>query len=195
MEMRANQGLAGLLAAGLTVGAVAAHAADDKTGFYIGAGVGNANVQDSVGNGEAGHVNFDGDDTSFKVFGGYMFLPWLGVEIAYMDLGNPEDNFPQANAKIEASADGWTGELIGQVPIGPVDLFAKVGVVDWSADLTLKDTLEGGTIAKANDDGDDLSAGAGAAFNIGSFAIRGEYQYFDIGDGVDVWTLSAIWHL
>jgi outer membrane immunogenic protein len=194
--MRAEHGLAGLLAAGLTLGAMQAHA-DDKSGFYIGAGILNANLQDSVGNGEAGHINFDSDANGFKLLAGYMFLDWLGVELAYENLGSPDDdaNVGLNHFKLEASdISAVTGSLLAQIPLGPVDIFGKVGVVSYNTDI--KATLVGvGKIGKENVDGEELAAGGGVAFNIGAFAIRGEYEYFDVKDGVDVWSLSAIWHL
>jgi len=195
MDMRVERGLAGLLAAGLVVGAMQAHA-DDKSGFYIGAGVGNTKVQDKIGAGEEGHVNFDSDDTSFKVLAGYDFIEYLGLELAYIDFGAPADNFNSVNIKANLqNATGWTAELVAQLPIGPVDLFAKGGVVSYKADFRAKFKGETGTIARDNQDGDEAVFGGGLTFNIGRVGIRGEYEYMDIVDGVDVWTLSAIWHL
>ena len=192
MEIRADHGLAGLLAAGLALGAMQAHA-DDKSGFYIGAGAGNATLQDRIGNGE-GHVNFDSNDTSFKVLAGYMFIEYLGFELAYLDLGTPTDKFNSVGVKAKAeNTSAWTGELVGQLPLGPVDLFAKAGFVSYSADVKAK-FIEGGTFGKDNKNGEEAAFGGGVAFNVGPFAIRGEYEHFDIADGVHLWTLSGIWH-
>jgi len=192
MEIRAEHGLAGLLAAGLALGAMQAHA-EDKTGFYVGLGVGNASVQDRVGNGELGHVNFNGDDTSFKVLAGYMFIPWLGLELAYHDFGSPNDTLKNIGAKAEVEdATAWSGELIAQLPLGPVDIFAKGGIVSYDAKIKVRG--EEGNF-QDSPDGEEAILGAGAQFNIGPFAIRGEYEYLDIVDGVDLFTLSAIWHI
>ena len=194
MEMRAENGLAGLLAAGLALGAMQAHA-DDKTGFYIGGGIDNATLQDKIGNGELGHVNFDSDDNGFKLFAGYDFIEYLGLELAYVDMGSPSDKFKGAGVKAEASnVSAWTAEVVPQLPLGPVDLFLKLGMVSYSADVKAK-FIGGGTFGKDNKNGEELAYGGGVAFNIGAFAIRGEYEYFDVADGVDVWSLSAIWHL
>jgi len=170
-----------------------AHA--DDSGFYVGAGIGNAKLQDKIGNGEAGHVNFDSDDTSFKALAGYMFIKYLGLELAYNDFGTPSDKFNNVGVKAKAdNASAWTGELVGQLPLGPVDLFVKGGIASYSADVKAK-FIEGGNLGKDNKNGEEAVYGAGAEFNIGAFAIRGEFEYFDIADGVDLYTLSAIWHL
>ena len=89
-----------LLAFGAAVIASGA-SADTKPGFYFGAGVGGSQV--SVTNWD--HNNNDnccccGDyheetsdgDTAFSVHAGYRFMPYLAVEVGYVDSGNPEWN-------------------------------------------------------------------------------------------------------
>jgi len=74
------------------------------------------------------------------------------------------------------------------VPIGPVDLFARVGAIDWDADVSAEgiDLSEGGT---------DLTYGIGAQFRVWSLGIRAEYEVFDIEDAdtVDMISLGVTW--
>jgi hypothetical protein len=65
------------VASALLLSATPAMAADG-TGFYVGAGVGSMGVD--VG-------EFSGDDTSFKIFGGWDFNQFLGGELEYIDGG------------------------------------------------------------------------------------------------------------
>ena len=81
----------------LAAGVASAHAAD--TGWYFGVGVGGANYPDSVPPQiAAAYQNnntytltsarmLDSSDTAAQAFAGYRFLPWLGVEVGYQDLG------------------------------------------------------------------------------------------------------------
>ena len=63
-------------------------AAELDPGFYVGAGVGQSKI-------EADDINFDEDDTGFKVFGGYQFNKYFAVELAYIDGGNADKSiFP-----------------------------------------------------------------------------------------------------
>ena len=74
-----------LLASSLLMAASPGGAAD--RGFYAGAGFGQmkTEVDDVLGL----NYDFDEDDVGFKAFGGYRFFPWLSVEGAYLDGGNP----------------------------------------------------------------------------------------------------------
>jgi OmpA-like transmembrane domain len=73
-----------------------------ESGFYIGGGAGQASFDDSIAEQiqdaytpQPRGVNFafrsavmtDDSDTSFKGFIGYKFMPWLGAELAWHDLG------------------------------------------------------------------------------------------------------------
>lgn len=154
-----------LLATGLLLGA-GAHAADN--GIYIGGSVGRASVEvDDLGG--LSSADFKGDDTGFKLIAGIRPLDWLGFEVSYVDFGNPDDTV--AGTRIETDGDGFSGFGVGFLAVGPVDLFAKVGVLSWDTN-----------IARQNLDGTDLAYGVGAQFRFLSLAVRGEYEVFDIDD-------------
>lgn len=154
--------------------------AGGDSGFYIGAGVGQASVGDIDG-GE-GSIRFDGSDTGYKAIVGYNFgiipLIDLGIEAEYVDFGEPDDN------GIEVSGDALAAFGVAGVNLGPVGLFGKVGMASWDADVT--DGIE-----SFSDDGTDPAYGIGLRFHIASFQIRGEYEFFDIDAADDVGLLSA----
>lgn len=172
-----------LLAAGTVLSAamIAAPAyAGGDSGFYIGAGVGQGSVDGDIDGGE-GVVSFDGDDTAYKLIAGYNFgiipLIDLAAEIEYVDFGKPDDG----GVEVDASAIAAFG-LVG-VNIGPIGVFGKVGMASWDADAS-------STLGSASDDGTDPAYGAGLRFQIASFQIRAEYEYFDV-DEADADLLSA----
>lgn len=164
-----------LLAAGTILSAalvsVPAFAGADS-GFYLGGGVGQASVGDI--DVEGGEISFDGDDTGYKAIVGYNFgvipLIDLGVEAEYVDFGEPDDG----GVKVDANAIAAFG--LAGVNLGPIGVFAKVGMFSWDADVT-----DG--IDSFSDDGTDPAYGIGARFQIASFQIRAEYEYFDADPG------------
>jgi opacity protein-like surface antigen len=156
-------------------------------GIYLGAGIGQGGVQfDESINGD--RIDFDADDTAFKLIAGWRFLDWLSVEANYVDLGSASDRIEGID--IETDVSGVSLAAVGFLPLGPVDLFAKVGAVNWDADVTAR-----GLGISGSDSGTDLAYGAGAQFRVWSLSIRGEYEIFDVADvdTVDLISLSVTW--
>ncbi len=83
--------------------------------------------------------------------------------------------------KLEAEGDGISAFAVGFLPTGPVDLFAKVGLIAWDS------KIEGGVF---DDDGSDLAYGVGAQFRVLGLSIRAEYEKFEISD-VDLDMISV----
>ena len=163
-------------AALLTLPVLPAVAADN--GFYLGGSVGQANLKiDDLTNGIA-TADFDADDTAFKLIAGIRPLDWLGVEAAYVNFGEPEDTV--LGQKLQADGDGISAFAVGFLATGPVDLFAKVGLISWDSKI-------GGSF---DDDGTDLAYGVGAQFRVLSLSVRAEYEKFDISD-VDLDMISV----
>lgn len=160
--------------------AVPALAADN--GFYLGGSVGQTSVDFNT---ETSDVS--GDDTSYKVFGGFRFITFLGVEGSYVDFGTPEEVLEAAGGAYEADITGLDAFAVGYLPLGIADIFVKYGVIDWDTDIT--STLDGGSETQSNS-GTDPAYGAGVQFRIRSFAIRGEVEYFDIESADNVYMYS-----
>ncbi|UXI68683.1 outer membrane beta-barrel protein [Tahibacter amnicola] len=86
-----------LLILATTLAAGAAQANDP--GFYVGGGLGQASYDDTLAGQVYGAYRnhptlayqaanlVDDEDQTWKAFAGYRFLPWLGVELAWNDLG------------------------------------------------------------------------------------------------------------
>lgn len=154
--------------------------AGGDSGFYVGAGIGQASFGD-IDIGDTS-FNFNGDDSAYKLFAGINFgvipLLDLAVEGGYVNFGKPHDN----GLKIEA--DGF--DLFGRVGtnLGPVGIFGKVGAINW-------DTKTSSAEGSSSDDGTDPAYGLGLRFQLGSFQVRGEYEWFDISAADDVYMLSV----
>jgi hypothetical protein len=165
------------LVAALALTGLPAVAADN--GIYLGASVGQSNIQ-------IDDFNYDADSTGYKIIAGWRFLDWLAVEANYLDFGSGDDRI--SGTKVETDADGISLSAVGFLPVGPVDLFARVGAVDWSADVSSSG------LGSDSDDGTDLTYGVGAQFRVWSLSIRAEYEMFDIEDAdVDMISLGVTW--
>ncbi len=147
--------------------------AGGDSGFYIGAGVGDAPVE---------AVNFDESDFAYKIFGGYNFglvpLVDLAVEISYVDFGNP------SNQNLNVGVTGLNAFGLAGLKFGPFGVFAKVGMSSWNLKLA-------GDSIRLSDSGFDPAYGIGAKLQFSSFAVRAEYEYFDLARSSDVSLLSV----
>ena len=141
---------------------------------YVGASVGNAKVK-----ADPADAQFSEWDTSWKVFGGYMFNENIGAEIGYHDMGSPDD---QGNEVSELTA--FTSQVIGVLPLGQFDLFAKVGLAYYDAEFEF---ATGGTPTR---NGIELASGFGGRYNFGNFALRAEAEVIDVEFG-DLYNVSV----
>jgi len=176
-----------LLAVVSIVAPGAAFAADN--GFYLGLA-----ASDVSSDYELGSVAGDADDdTGFKGIVGFRPLDWFAVEANYVDFG--DTRVPLSVACIttpcanEASVDSQAISVsaVGMFALPLVDLFARVGYARWESELSVF-----GSSAKREDS--DPTYGAGAQVRVGSFALRFEYERFDIDDdSVDLTSIGFIY--
>lgn len=160
-----------------------AFAADN--GFYLGASVGQSNIKDRD---DLSGLSLDSDDTGFKVIAGFRPLDFLAVEVNYVDFGKPDDTVAGTNVQVDANGIDAFGVLFFS-PVPLFDLYAKAGVISWDAKATVQN------LGSVDDSGTDFAWGAGAQFRLGSLAIRGEYEKFEIGaiDDVNMLSLGVTW--
>jgi hypothetical protein len=143
--------------------------AGSDSGFYIGAGVGDATIKNS---------GFDESDSAYKIIAGYNigFIPLIdfAVEGSYVDFGNP------STTTVSAEATGFDAFGLVGLNFGPVGVFAKAGAINWD----LK------TNTGPDSSGTDPAYGIGAKFSFLSFAVRAEYEVFEF-DSTDVDMVSV----
>lgn len=183
-------GLTGVLAG-------AAHA-DESTGIYAGFSLGQSrtdfsdDVLDEV---------FDGEDTAFKILGGYRILEWFGVEVAYVDLGEitTQANVPGLT-RFRLEESGFTASAVFLWTFANADLFAKGGLIASQSHLRVNSNF--GTffpaIVDTTENNTDLAWGVGGQVRFGKLGVRLEYERFDIDLGSDfdapgLITLGATW--
>jgi opacity protein-like surface antigen len=141
-------------------------------GFYLGGSVGGATTD--VNNGE---FKFDDSDAAYKIFGGFHFLQFFAVEGGYRDIGTVK------NDALTLKPTGWDIAGMAGLPLGPVYLFGKVGVINWDAD----------TNEISNDSDTGYEVGIGASINLLKIQLRAEAEYLDVLDGSIMYTVGAAW--
>ena len=222
------------LCAGLVLMSAAAGAQGADAGWYFGVGAGGTNYSDDIprqiANAYAGnHVytlqsarTLDRSGTAAQVFAGYRFLPWLGVEAGYQDLGTARTfyrldtvvqlNYPMPTLTGEYGLRNFNAALVAMWPIGErFELLARAG----ASNIRLSYEEHGFDINNkpyafhARDrTRTGATAGIGAAWNFApSFALRfGLDRNFGIGETfalnvegngrfnhVDAYTLNLVW--
>lgn len=112
-------------------------------------------------------------DSGLKLYGGVNLSQNLGIEFAYVDLGE------FANGIFEQ--DGLSFQVVGYLPLTQTfDFFGKIGFFAWEV-----------RAFGLSDSGTDLTYGFGGQVNINEqLAIRGEWETFKDISGGDVDLLS-----
>ena len=165
-------------------GSALAAGPDNERGFYLGGGVGNFNLEiERASQVDNAVRRLDDDDNAWKVFAGYRFNRYISLEGAYVDFGRQQDNFDVAGSSGDFSAElsGFSPQLVGTIPVGPVELSAKVGVyfvdIDLTADIDNADELD----FDSNTSEEDFmyGVGIGATF-FQRLNAKLEYEWIDI---------------
>jgi hypothetical protein len=163
-----------------------AQAADN--GFYLGAGVTQAKLDNIGDNFDTGDLNdFKLDNTAWKVIAGFRPIDMFAVELNYDDLG--DEGRTTGGVRFNADAKAFTAYAVGFLPIPVVDVYAKAGLARWETNASATGLFD------LDDHGTEFAYGAGVQVHLGSLAARLEYEQFDVEntDGVELLTLGATW--
>lgn len=131
MKVRTFKPIAAALLVAGSLGATAAHA----DGVYGGAVLGTPRYQDNI-NGVSG----DSGGVSGKVFGGYQFNPYFGLEAGYADLGHVDNSTGRIDGRSEYL------DAVGTLPLGSskFSLLGSVGLAHVSLDTSAGDSSGNG---------------------------------------------------
>jgi OOP family OmpA-OmpF porin len=183
----------------------------DKTGFYVGGDIANANYDvdagtfDSIlssGFEEAGFGILDADselddsDSSWGLFVGYRFMPYFAVEGGYLDLGTAgyqatgvlDDGEFLYDTTIsgDISSSGFQLSALGIWPIGEsFEAYGRAGFYFADTDIDLNIDVDGEDLSGSESEGEtEFLWGIGGAWNFSdAWAVRLEYsQVMDVGD-------------
>jgi OOP family OmpA-OmpF porin len=130
--------------------------------------------------------NCDKRDTGYKVYAGGRINEVVGLEIGYTDFGRIEASGGDTNA--------WAVPLTltAGIPLGPVNIFGKVGGVYGRTDVTASAST---LLDTGHKNGWGWTYGAGATFKVAqNFDIRADWDRYKldfVGGERDVDMLSA----
>ncbi len=207
---------AALIAVLLFAGAPA-EAQDDK-GMFIGASIGSAGGDINAsrfadGLADAGYsvsdVSVDDNSTGWKVFAGYMFNEYVGVQGSYVDLGELESEFTASVPPDEIDAllatgaellpgrgEGFLADLLLQYPVSErVSLYLTLGIFFADPDVS-QTVVSGGTgTATRSDDDNDFAGSIGVKYSASdSFDLKVGYESYEIdGDSIDVGAVALVY--
>jgi hypothetical protein len=171
-------------------------------GPYAGASFGQASTDVQLSDLDDGSTLSSGsvDDTStcWKIYGGFRAFKFFSVEAGYTDLGEVSANavsdgsgliYDAGDVASTYEAEALSVATLGVLPLGRVNLFAKVGYMFWDADASLSNSAFGDIVA--SDDGEDVMYGAGLVWDYkGLGELRFEYETAEVA-ATDINTLSA----
>jgi opacity protein-like surface antigen len=166
-----------LLASTLALFAGAAQA-DDLLGLYAGVGITRAKMEDIF------HTDFNLNNTSWKVYAGMRPTGFpIGVDVDYMDLGSSAaaTYLGVGHADAKAFAAYAVGYL--PIPVPTIDVYGKAGLARWQFNGNV---TQPGLFA-VSDNGTDFAWGVGGQVHfLDRFAVRIEYEHFNVHDADDV---------
>jgi OOP family OmpA-OmpF porin len=184
-----------VLAASLVSGAALA-----QVGPYAGGSIGQANYSiDCSG-------NCDKTDIGFKLFGGYMFTPYIGVEADYGWYGTAKINTNRlvngtaTNIVAEAKSDGFSGWVVGQFPIDQFRLFGKLGFARMNTDVNASTATGLPYTLSNNDPSFQFAWGLGGTWMLDkNIGFRAEYEARKLkwesqNNTLGFWSIGAQYH-
>jgi hypothetical protein len=197
--------------------------ATDSLGFYIGAGVGEGHVRtDNAAFGSTndgvvalGRYQFDKQHSAWKLMAGVRPIPLLGVELEYVDFGNPRTGYLHDSSigftLADSNADAKAGAVFGlgylPLPVPFLDIYAKLGVARLHTTSTEVPALPfscpafipcfpRGSVFHQSDWSTDLAYGLGAQGTFRRLNVLAEYERISMSGGdPDMLSLSITWTL
>jgi hypothetical protein len=146
-------------------------------GFYL--GLASSDVSSNYDLGPFAGADAD-DDRGFKGMVGFRPLDAFAVEVNYVDLGKSRVPLtlvcvtPPCPAEATIDSQLLSVSAVGMYALPLVDLYGRVGYASWESELS--------PYVSQKRDGSDPTYGAGAQVRIGSFALRFEYERFELED-------------
>jgi len=163
-------------------------------GLYLGAGVGDFSSAvdeiDSLDDVDDVGIDFSDSDNATRIFGGWRFNRFFALQADFVDFGESSGSVATSVSPGTSDVQGLAPSVVGTLPIGPIELFGRAGVMFYEIDLN----LTGGRII--DESGEDPLWGVGIGLDIRDrLNLRLEYEEIDIEDldEADALWLNASW--
>lgn len=179
-----------LAAASVLTSTAWAQGEDNTDGFYLGAGLGDFSTDiDELDDVDDVDLDFDSDENARKLFAGWRFNRFIAVQLDFVDFERSRDARDALNV-VSTRSDGIAPSVVGTLPLGPIELFARAGILWYDLEI------ESGNTALVDDSDRDPIFGAGIGVTLAErVSLRAEYEVVEIDqldDSHAVW-LTAAW--
>ena len=131
-----------------------------------------------------------------RAFAGYRLFDWLAIEGDYNHFAGNSGRTgiicvaAPCPSRERSAVNSSSLAVLGLYPRGPVDFFARAGVMQWRATLDLFNPDES-ALGISRDSGSNLAYGAGVQFHAKWLLTRLEYQRLKFGaDEADLFSLG-----
>ena len=186
--------LVALTLVALGTGSALAQSPENDEGVYVGGGVGKFDLEiDGIDGIDEAVERLDDDDTAWQAFVGWRLNPYISLQIAYIDFGGPEDDFSTSGSSgnYRAQISGFAPAVIGTLPLGPVELSAKLGYYFYDLDIEANIDDPTDPDFDSTDSGEDLMYGVGVGITIFErLHAKLEYEKIDLEAAEDS---NAFW--
>ena len=163
-------------------------------GLYLGVGVGDFSSAvdeiNSLDDVDDVGIDFSDSDNATRIFGGWRFNRFFALQADFVDFGESSGSVATSVSPGTSDVQGLAPSVVGTLPIGPIELFGRAGVMFYEIDLN----LTGGRII--DESGEDPLWGVGIGLDIRDrLNLRLEYEEIDIEDldEADALWLNASW--
>jgi opacity protein-like surface antigen len=119
----------------------------------------------------------DRRDKGWKMFAGYRVIRVLAFEASFIDLGKRSLTATSGSeaTRVTARGSAWSADAVGIIPLGPLEVFGKVGIAKVKAQST--DTRLAGTTFKLGKNDNEAHYGLGLNYRFSSqWDVRGEWE-------------------
>ena len=176
-----------LALAGAAITAPGIAAADDDTGFYVGATYNDVEIEYTAGD----RIRFSDDEKTAGYRAGYMFNNTLGVDLGHIDLGTYAESNVGLLGGTRLEAEATTLSLVlNLTPADYLDVYARLGAAKIEQDRSI--TVAGAPVNFDPVDDTKPFGAVGIAFDLGAIDLFAEYSKLDTDDNdVDLDIVSA----
>jgi hypothetical protein len=159
-----------LLLAAVVSAPGAALAADN--GFYLGLASSDVSSDYAVSSLSSSGAE---DDRGLKAIVGFRPLDSFAIEANYVDMGETSVPISTPQSTLSIDSQALSVSAVGLIALPLVDLYGRIGMSRWESEASFFG-------AALEESGTDPTYGAGAQFRVGSFALRFEYERFELDD-------------
>lgn len=183
----------------LGTGSAFAQSPENDEGLYLGLGYGQFDVQvDDLDDADEAIQRIDDEDNAWKVFAGWRLNPYFAFELNYVDFGDPSDRIEGSGSSgdYELELSGFQPAVYGTFPLGPVEMFGKLGYYFYDVDLRLDLDDLGDDVFRSDTSEEAWSYGFGVGATVlERLALKLEYEKIDtdVVDDLDSIWLSGAW--